>query len=394
MNYHKWTLALAATGVVSLPSVLSAAPPVFTAVTGTTLSGYVDTSAQWNLGTGNNNNPPYFFGGGAKADGFNLNVADVAIYKWMDDSPWASGYHAEFWMGPDAATLGTLGSSDSFGSLGIRQAYVSLRTPIGNGIDWKLGQFDSIIGYENLTSYANPNYTHSYGFTIEPKTQTGLLGTYKFNDSISLSAGIANTVGPQVNGRAFPNKAESYKTYMGSVTLTAPQNWGWLAGGTMSAGVINGFGSKYDQNQTSWYYGVAMPTPVAGLKTGISLDYLDVHHWRQDHPTAANDGNAWSLAYYFDYQISEDFSLNLREEYLDDQAFYFDNPGDEGEAFKVWAFTATAQYNLWKNVTSRLEFRWDHSDSGQLFGFNQNTSSSTTSRKNAYLLALNFIYQF
>ena len=34
----------------------------------------------------------------------------------------------------------------------IRQAYVALRAPVGNGLDFKVGVFDSIIGYESVDS--------------------------------------------------------------------------------------------------------------------------------------------------------------------------------------------------------------------------------------------------
>jgi hypothetical protein len=60
--------------------------------------------------------------------------------------------------------------------------------------------------------------------------------------------------------------------------------------------------------------------------------------------------------------------------------------------------TATVQYQLWANVLSRVEFRWDHVD-GNAFGYGQTTtvSSSTYSspmKKNDFMLALNLIYQF
>ena len=35
--------------------------------------------------------------------------------------------------------------------LAIRQAYMTLRTPVGNGIDWKVGVWDTIIGYESTS---------------------------------------------------------------------------------------------------------------------------------------------------------------------------------------------------------------------------------------------------
>src|SRR3954449_8854708 len=77
MKCNPWTLALLGAGLVSLPSVTQAEEKpnsILTSIAPTTLSGYVDTSAQWNPGTGNANLPPYAFGGPTKADGFNLNV--------------------------------------------------------------------------------------------------------------------------------------------------------------------------------------------------------------------------------------------------------------------------------------------------------------------------------
>src|ERR1041385_9388521 len=76
MKLNQWTFALAAAGIVTIPSALRAdetptPSSVMTALASTTLSGYVDTSAQWNLATGNAGTPTYAFGGGAKADGFN-----------------------------------------------------------------------------------------------------------------------------------------------------------------------------------------------------------------------------------------------------------------------------------------------------------------------------------
>jgi hypothetical protein len=55
--------------------------------------------------------------------------------------------------------------------VGIRQAYVALRTPVGNGIDWKMGAFDGVTGYESNTGYLNPNYTRSYGYMMNPASE-------------------------------------------------------------------------------------------------------------------------------------------------------------------------------------------------------------------------------
>src|SRR6266850_5306760 len=127
MKFNKWTVGLAAVGLVSLASAVRAEEKgnvVQTALASTTISGYVDTSAQWNLGTGNERLPDYKFGGASKADGFNLNVVQLRIEKPLDESEWAAGYRVDLWAGPDANVLGT----QSIGAVGgadfaVRQAY-------------------------------------------------------------------------------------------------------------------------------------------------------------------------------------------------------------------------------------------------------------------------------
>jgi hypothetical protein len=420
MKFNKWTLGLAAVGVVSLNSAAladDAAPStVLTSLSSTTLSGYVDTSAQWNLGSGNEFSPPYSFGGASKADGFNLNVVQLSLDKPLDESEWAAGYHVDLWLGPDANALGTASINSSGSSdFAIRQAYVALRTPLGNGIDWKIGVFDTVIGYESLASPNNPNYTHSYGFTIEPTTHTGILGTYKINDMLNISAGIANTFGPSINEKAQgPNSTfgsgaavESYKTYMAAIAFSAPTDWGWIGGSTVSAGIVNGFNSGAGEfgggGQTSFYLGATVNTPVSALKLGSSLDYLTIRDANQTFVGNGGDGDflgdgtAWAGALYASFQATEKLSLNLRGEFVDDSADLIGDVSDLGLArAKIWSATATAQYDLWKNVISRVEFRWDHGDNGKFFGGASNSSSTggNPSRRNAYLLAAQIIYKF
>ena len=111
MKFNKWTVGLAAVGVVSLASAARADEKmntVQTALSNTTLSGYVDTAATWRPGTDKvlmadfPNIPAYAF---AKNDGFSLNAVDIALDKPEDESPWAAGYHVELMLGPDHATV-------------------------------------------------------------------------------------------------------------------------------------------------------------------------------------------------------------------------------------------------------------------------------------------------
>lgn len=381
MKFNKWTLGLAALGVVSLSSAAKAEEKMTalqSALSATTISGYIDTSAQWNLGNTSpgagpvGGLPPYSYGGQGKADGFNLNVVQLTIAQPLDESEWASGYRADIWMGPDAVALG---SQVAGGDLAIRQAYVALRVPVGNGLDVKMGVFDSICGYETLESGNNPNMTRSYGFTIEPTTHTGVLASYRFNDSISASVGVADTFGPTVNGRSGN---ESYKTYMGSVALTAPSDWGWAAGSTLYAGIVNGFNAgrplSGSGTETHYYVGATVATPVAGLKAGLAFDFLEARSG-----TFAGSGDIWVVGAYASYQATEKLSVHGRAEYGSVDLGFGDAQGVE--------LTGTVQYDLWKNVISRAELRWDHSEDGGIFGRNGNL-------RNAYMIAANIIYKF
>jgi hypothetical protein len=423
MKRNNWTVALAALGVVSLASTAKAEEQpssVMTALASTTISGYVDTSAQWNLGTGNAFMPPFKFDQPSKADGFNLDVIQVRIEKPLDESEWAAGYRVDLWAGPDANILNTQSAlSTGKGDFAIRQAYVALRTPVGNGIDWKVGVFDAILGYESVESPNDPNYTRSYGHSIEPQTSTGVLASYRFNDMVSASVGIADTTGPAINSRAFtPVQAanpypESYKTYMASVAVTAPESLGFASGSTLYGGVVNGFntsvlGSGLGMPTLNAYIGGTLATPVTGLRLGAAWDLLNIDT-KNPSPTTFSgtkaEADIWSLAGYASYQATEKLSFHGRVEYVTgdvDKGFVFVSgvpatAGPFGRNNSIDAVTVTAQYDLWKNVLSRLEFRWDHIEHGQAFGAanpNPGPNFGAPTRNNAFLLAANIIYKF
>jgi len=387
MKFNKWTLGLAAVGAVSMASAVRAdeakMSQVNTALSNTTISGYVDVAVQYNAGDQSfySDLPPYAygvqglrgpFGNGQVRDGFSLNQVDIALDKPLDDSPWAAGYHVEINAGEGAINSGSINDDFDFsaGGLAIRQAYITMRTPVGNGIDWKLGVMDGITGYESNTGYANPNYTRSYGWIINPTTYTGLLGTYKICNEVSVTAGIVD------RGSSFTSIGQSpyhvsSKDYIAAVSLTAPDNWGWLKGSALNLQTIQGFDDRAVDNYSA---NLSLATPVAGLKVGLAFDALQ--SLRQ-----SSDGNIYGI--YTTYQATDKLALNLRAEYVDASdlsAFtFFNRNGEE--------VTATVEYDLWANVVSRAEFRWDHNESGTVY--NRHDSAA-----NAFLFALNVIYKF
>jgi hypothetical protein len=416
MRVNKWTLGLAACGLVSLPALVQAEEKmasVQTALSSTTISGYVNTSAQWNTGSGNGNVPGFAYNNG-KQDGFNLDVVKLSIERPLDESQWSAGYKADLLFGPDANGLATQSGGTLGGDFAIKQAYVALRAPVGTGLDVKLGVFDTVVGYETFDAGNNPNYTRSYGYTIEPTTHTGLLATYQFGEMIGVSAGIANTYGPRINEKAWTNsRAESYKTYMGSIAFSAPKDWGFLAGSTLYAGIINGLNTGYSSagaRDDHFYVGGAINTPVAGLKLGAAYDYANIDE-APGAPTT-HDDYAWAGAVYLSFQPKDTkFGFHVRGEYAAHGTGLFKqfdpsnsnlNTSSQDLVFpsKVMALTGTIQYDLWKNVLSRLELRWDHAMDGKAAfggssgGTDSPSFSDTADKKNAFMVAANLIYKF
>ncbi|MSU57390.1 MAG: hypothetical protein EXS35_04290 [Pedosphaera sp.] len=360
MKFNKWTLGLAAVGVVSLASAVKAEEKlsaVQSALSSTTISGYVDTSLEWTIAPNEESTGVMTlipFRGQNKQDGFNLNVVKLSFEKPLEEGEWASGYKLDLLAGPDAVGYNASANSAGTSDFGIKQAYIALRTPIGNGLDWKVGVFDTIIGYESFESGNNPNFTRSWGWAAEPTQHTGVLASYKFNENVAATFGIANTLSAGINNRnteLTQNHSFGRKTWMASLSLTAPESMGALKGSTLYFGIVDGFAgspaaspSGSTEDQLNLYVGATVATPVKGLKVGAALDYVE-------NFGGVDGRQIWVAGVYASFQATEKLSLHARGEYGE-----FDNLASG------YSLTGTLQYDLWANVISRLELRWDEAD--------------------------------
>jgi hypothetical protein len=418
MKFNKWTLGLAAVGAVSMASVVRAddAPkpsPLNTALSNTTISGYVSTSVNWQVnhsGDGDSVGESIPLQQG-KANGFNLDVVKLSIAKPQDESPWASGYQVDLLFGPDAgsydpATSSNTGSVNSASDFGILQAYVVLRTPVGNGIDWKIGQFNTIIGYESFDAGSNPNYTRSWGWAVEPTTHTGILGSYKVSDELSLSAGVANTLYGGINTRNNyngnnENSSQWDKTVMGSATFTAPSNWGWASGSAFYVGDVYGAGGGQAGNggtqggyQNNFYAGATLNSPWKDVTFGASFDYVQNLNGREYYATGPIYVHAddYIFGLYNTIKATDKLSFNSRAEYWEVDAKGGPNGSSLGSV-SGYALTEDVEYDLWANVVSRLEVRYDHittSDYGATYTPTLTYAYETTSLG----IYANIIYKF
>lgn len=397
MKSNKWTLALAAAGVVSVGTVVQAEEQqhqVMTALSATTLSGYVETSAIWKPQSPNGALPGRTFDGGDRTDGFNLHGVKLVLEKPLEEGQWSAGYKADLVFGPDAnyyssaqnggVTFASPVSNDDFA---VKQAYVQLRAPVGTGLDIKMGVWDTIIGYEVFESGNNPNFSRSFGYFLEPTHHTGVLLSYKLIDAVSVSGGIANSYTGPVNDRTLN---ETHKTYLGSITVTLPDSMGALAGSAFYAGIVNGENSVNslagvnNGDTVNYYVGTTLNTGMKGLSVGAAMDY------REDGVNAIRPGDnyAWVGAGYISYAATEKLKLNTRAEYTKaSNGTYFTNTS-LARKNELGELTFTADYSLWTNVITRGEVRWDHSfNSERPYG-------GTDLDKNAVTLAANVIYKF
>jgi hypothetical protein len=412
MHYNRRTSALLAVGVISLAAITHAEEKTMalqTALSSTTLSGYVNTSAIWRPGTSSAGIPGRAFDGPAsKQDGFNLDVVSLTIAKPVSEGDWGAGYVAQLWFGPDAVGFNTSAPNlaGAGGDLAVKQAYVDLHAPIGNGLDIKLGHFNYIGGYEVPDAGDNPNYSRSFAWALEPASHTGLLLTYKVCDAVTLMGGVANSYNNGVNwraaranGTAAGSPSETEKTYMAMVMLTAPESWGFLKGATLSSTVVNGLdnpsgsaGSVLSAGHiTCWQTSATIPMPVKGWTLGASYDYMD------GAPlgfAAAQNKSAYANAVtlYSMYQATEKLKLNARAEYTSATGGFWYTPTPTSHNAELMGLTGTIDYSLWANVVSRVEVRWDHSLTGDRpYG---GTAAALGGQKNVVTVALNIIYKF
>lgn len=385
MKFNKWTVALAAAGLVNLGSVTQAeeaSNAVMTSLSKTTISGYVDTSATWADG-GKVPVGRTAYQGANKMDGINLDVFKLVLEKPMDESDWASGYRVDLLVGPDAIAFNAVtpfAGSSGGSEIGIKQAYVATRAPIGTGVDLKMGVFDTIIGYEVFENGANPNYSRSFAFNLEPFQHTGLLASYQVNDLVSVSGGIANTAASVINDRPRYNgtRSDGNLTYLASATIVAPESAGFLEGSALYVGVVDGV-TGGGEDQTNFYAGATMPTPVDGLALGLAYDYIN----NVTGTTGPNMDDAQVFGAYLSYQATDKMAVHGRVEYLDGDPGLLYGGADDNE---LLGLTATLDYSLWDNVITRIEGRWD-----QQLDDNANAYGSSD---DIFTLTLNAIYNF
>ncbi len=329
MKMNKWTMGLAAAGVVSLASTAQAEEnSVLTAMSSTVISGSVEASYNGSLSSDNKLGDSHHTGD----QGFNANGASLAISSPLGDGDYNAGFNVELLLGQRAADFS--GEGDDFH---IKNANIGLNLPFGNGVDLTLGLFDTIVGYEVEASGSNPNVSRSYGYDLEPFTHTGVLASTSLVDGIDASIGLANAFD---STGGLHNEDTTDFALLAGLSITAPDSLGFLAGSTAYVGYTQGTG---DDEDSLFYVGASMASPIEGVSLGVSYD---------DREYAGEAGGAAdAVALYAVWDTSDSISLALRYDTLD---------GKDGDSTSMW--TATLGYSIWDNVLTRLELNNETGD--------------------------------
>ena len=368
---------------------------------GIKLSGYVDAGYSYNF-TGaadGTSDVTGRFGSDTAAKGdFNLYAVKIAIEKSLTPENKAqAGFRTDVMIGEDTNYLinrnvyEKLNNSDqNSNALFLEQAYVSIRAPIGNGWDFKVGKFISILGYEVIERPANMNTTYGLLFDAMPLYYTGVLSCYKFDDYLDAKLGIVN--GSNTDNNTTTSGAGDGCAVLAALNVIAPSG---------NANWSNNFqySSNNDNNSSYVYWASSTPTDVEAFSSGTGYAFI-YNSWGNWAPKFANDkllfafnallgtastnnydqdgtqkGTTWfGAGAYAKYQFNDWFSLASRGEYLGGNnpaaaggngAVYdtdFIQSYSSGKNLSWWEYTITAGFNVIDNLVIRAEYRLDWGD--------------------------------
>ncbi|MDX2227644.1 MAG: outer membrane beta-barrel protein [Verrucomicrobiae bacterium] len=382
------------------------------------LSGYVDTSYVYSPSEGN----------GASQSGqktnlhqfdrdsndFSVNAVKLALEKPLSDkNEFTAGFRTDLMYGEDAAILnGAAGINAGSAAFHLEQAYVQFRAPVGNGLDFKVGKFVTLLGYEVIESPANLNFSRGLLFTYAiPLEHVGALASYKFNDTVDMQLGIVNNWNDDDQSFAvMPTSSRNSFTeaITGRINVTAPGGNANIAQSfIISPNGDNGsaFGAAGGSSNV-WVYDIwGNWVPKAfndKLLLGLNFDIgqFDGRNTFVAGATSPSDALFYGVAAYAKYQFTPKFSLAGRFEYFVDESGgrvgAAGNAGVAGGAvakqgnfgsFDVISETVTASFDLWENMIARLEYRYDQV-------LNQGAAFNNGTNDDQHQVALNFVYSF
>jgi Putative beta-barrel porin-2, OmpL-like. bbp2 len=318
-------------------------------------------------------------------EGYTFNMAEFSIKRDPDEKfPFGGG--VVLTAGQDAQknhSIGLLRSeTDVFPFrntpwFDLQEAYISARIPIGAGPVIKAGKFVTLLGSEVIESPSNLNYSRGYLFTLAiPLTSTGVLASYSFTDWLSVQGGV-------VLGWDRSDTENSGPSGTGQIAVTPIKDL------PIALNFIVGPEKSGDKNPIRGVLDLTAAYTMGPVTLGLNFDYgaqaNDVFLTSQD---LGDKSSKWyGLAGYIAYDFLKDFRASVRQE-------WFRDPDGTRTAtvdgVTLFSTTGTLQYNIWKGLYARAEYRHD-SAREKVFGCRPDSACENKSQDT---LSVSLYYKF
>ena len=211
-----------------------------------------------------------------------LTLASPAVER--SGEKWDAGYRASLIFGEDAPIVNTGGERQGLEDL--REAYVELNVPIGEGLNVKAGQLISLLNFESGDGgVVNPNFSQGYQwFFTGNGPAAGVQLGYTVNDKVDLKARVQNGL----YAGAVDNNG--FKTFMGSI--------GFKPDDVTSVSLI-GFGGREGASNSDWLKGGSIIasrqlTEQYNLNFATELSYFDLDIGSEAYQWYSAGGWLWA----------------------------------------------------------------------------------------------------
>lgn len=283
-------------------------------------------------------------------DDFSVDLAEINLEKGMGDSTIVFGIGYGRMFDRINYSIGA-GSTAPKSTLNLTNAYFAHK--VGDtGLSFKLGKFESFLGYESYNYADNMNYTrgHSFNFTM-PWYMTGLNVNYNFNNMVDLGVYVVNS---SQNTDLDENKAKHVGASVGVTPVEGLKiKLNYLTG---HDGAITGSTSLASEMKAQTMNG------IISYSFNNMMDFAFQYVNKTMEPVAGGaEQEISSMALYAGYK-TEMFGAGLRYEMLDDKnGLAFGVPEND-----VNSITATVWYNVDQNTAIKAEYA-THSADKQTF---------------------------
>ncbi len=313
----------------------------------------------------------------------------------------------------------------------MQEMYGEYIAPIGNGLKIQFGKINTLIGYEVINAWENPNFSRTmmFGFS-QAFTETGIRFNYTFSKMVAASVGL-------VNGWDNVEDNNRGKTVTWLLAVTPHDRFGVNFFGSYGAEQSNGNSNGLTAGVGTCVTGTTGCDPsakrlVAGaIITMKPIDsttlILEPYYGNESNASvsrfnAGQSPNArWNgFVAYLMHDLNDQtqpnaFSIHARAEIWEDAGgarscsgnvnlaggnntcalsnvpnanvgSIANNPAVIGNALTAWETTWTFQWKPAPALQTRVEYRYDHADhNAYLYGTRASNNQSTLGFSVAYM---------